>query len=248
MTKPVPNSPTTAVSSPSAPSGAAPATHLLVVEDDVGVRDVLTMALEFLGFEVSCAATGHQALRLVTRRIPDLVLLDVNLPDVDGFEVCRTLRERDLTMPVLFLSGRSGVDDRVRGLDVGGDDFVTKPFELKEVAARIRALLRRTAERPTRRRCLSVGHVQLDPDAHQVWAAGRPVRLTPTEFALLRYLLENSDRVLTRSQIQERVWNHRDESSGIVDTCVYYLRRKLGDQDQSLIRTVRGVGYRLSAV
>ncbi|MFE9645178.1 response regulator transcription factor [Streptomyces sp. NPDC006365] len=248
MTHPVPNSPTTAVSSPSsppAPSGAA--AHLLVVDDDVGVRDVLTMALELLGFEVTCAATGHQALRLVTRRAPDLVLLDVNLPDVDGFEVCRTLRERDLTMPVLFLSGRSAVDDRVRGLDLGGDDFITKPFELKEVAARIRALLRRTAEAPMRRRCLSVGHVQLDPDAHQVWAAGRPVRLTPTEFALLRYLMENSGRVLTRSQIQERVWNHRDESSGIVDTCVYYLRRKLGDQGQSLIRTVRGVGYRLSA-
>ncbi|NGO12838.1 response regulator transcription factor [Streptomyces sp. HC44] len=220
------------------------------MDDEDGVRDMLTMALEFVGFEVTCAATGHQALRAVTRRAPDLVLLDVNLPDLDGFEVCRSLRERGLNVPVLFLTGRTDVDDRVRGLDLGGDDFVTKPFELKEVVARIRALLRRTSERPASERPaqhsqLSAGHVQLDPDSHQVWAAGQPVGLTHTEFSLLRYLMENAGRVLTRPQIQERVWNHRDEGSGIVDTYVYYLRRKLGDGDQSLIRTVRGVGYLL---
>ncbi|WP_171059832.1 response regulator transcription factor [Streptomyces montanus] len=246
MTHPVPHTPATAADAPTTDTTPS-AAHLLVVDDEDGVRGMLTMAMEFLGFEVTCAATGRQALRAVTRRAPDLVLLDVNLPDVDGFEVCRTLRQRGLTVPVLFITGRSDVDDRVRGLDLGGDDFVTKPFELKEVAARVRALLRRTAERPVQRRHLSAGRIRLDPDAHQVWADGKPVRLTPTEFALLRYLMENSGRVLSRAQIQERVWNHRDESSGIVDTGVYYLRRKLDDRGQSLIRTVRGVGYLLCA-
>lgn len=223
--------------------------RLLVVDDESGIRTMLTMALEFLGFEVKSAATGRQALMSVSRGAPDLVLLDVNLPDLDGFEVCRLLRQRGLAMPVLFLTARSDVDDRVRGLDLGGDDFVTKPFELKEVAARVRALLRRGngGERPTTGRRFTVGDVRLDADSHQVWAADTPVHLTSTEFALLRYLMENSGRVLTRAQIQERVWNHRDDSSGLVDTYIYYLRRKLGDQRQSLIRTVRGVGYQLCA-
>ncbi|GAB3015220.1 response regulator transcription factor [Streptomyces pseudoechinosporeus] len=242
MTHPVPTTQATTA------TNTAPATgHLLVVDDEDGVRAMLTMALEFVGFEVTCAATGCQALNAVTRRAPDLVLLDVNLPDLDGFEVCSSLRERGLNVPVLFLTGRTDVDDRVRGLDLGGDDFVTKPFELKEVVARIRALLRRTGERPEQSSQLRAGHVQLDPDTYQVWASGQPVGLTHTEFSLLRYLMENAGRVLTRLQIQERVWNHRDESSGIVDTYVYYLRRKLGDGDQSLIRTVRGVGYQLCA-
>jgi two-component system OmpR family response regulator len=222
---------------------------LLVVDDESGIRTMLTMALEFLGFEVKSAATGRQALQSITRRTPDLVLLDVNLPDLDGFEVCRLLRERGLTMPVLFLTARSELNDRVRGLDLGGDDFVTKPFELKEVAARVRALLRRrdSGERAAPRRRLAIGNVQLDADTYQVWAANTPVRLTSTEFALLHYLMENPGRVLTRTQIQERVWSHRNENSGLVDTYVYYLRRKLGDRRQSLIRTVRGVGYLLCA-
>jgi two-component system OmpR family response regulator len=221
--------------------------HLLVVDDEESVRSMLTMALEFLGFQVTSAATGHQALRSVARRPPDLVLLDVNLPDLDGFDVCRSLRERGLVVPILFVTGRGGVDDRVHGLDLGGDDFVTKPFELKEVAARIRALLRRAGDRPTGKRRLHAGSVQLDDDTHEVSTDGLPVNLTTTEFALLRYLMENPGRVLTRAQIQERVWNHRDDSSGIVDTYIYYLRRKLGDQEQGLIRTVRGVGYLLCA-
>jgi two-component system OmpR family response regulator len=222
-------------------------THLLLVDDEESVRSMLTMALEFLGFEVTGAATGRQALQSIVRRPPDLVLLDVNLPDLDGFEICRALRERGLAVPILFLTGRDGVDDRVRGLDLGGDDFVTKPFEIKEVAARIRALLRRAGDRSAQTRRLHAGSVQLDLDAHDVSAGGLPVNLTTTEFALLRYLMENPGRVLTRPQIQERVWNHRDEDSGIVDTYIYYLRRKLGDQGQALIRTVRGVGYLLCA-
>jgi len=252
MTTPVPvvthASPrTTAHSSSPSASPTAPAARLLVVDDEAQVRAMLTMAMEFLGFEVVEAATGRQALQAVTHTRPDLVLLDVNLPDLDGFDVCRTLRTRGLTLPVLFLTGRSEVDDRVRGLDLGGDDFVSKPFELKEVAARIRALLRRSGERPPERRLLHFGDVQLDPDAHQVWVAGQQVRLTTTEFALLRYLMENPGRVLSRAQIQERVWNHDVGGSGVVDTYVYYLRRKLGGPGQSLIRTVRGVGYLLCA-
>jgi two-component system OmpR family response regulator len=216
------------------------------VDDEEGVRAMLTMAMEFLGFRVTAAATGRHALDALSRRRTDLVLLDVNLPGLDGFDVCRTMRTRGHTMPVLFLTGRDEVDDRVRGLDLGGDDFVTKPFELKEVAARVRALLRRTAaDRSAEHRSLQAGGVRLDADTHEVWSGGRPVSLTTTEFALLRYLMENPGRVLTRAQIQERVWNHRAESSGNVDTYVYYLRRKLGGPGQELIRTVRGAGYLL---
>ncbi|MEV0219991.1 response regulator transcription factor [Streptomyces sp. NPDC050704] len=228
-------------------SPTTPPAHLLVVDDEEGIRALLTMAMEFLGFRVTGAATGREALETLTRYSPDLVLLDVNLPGLDGFEVCRTLRLRGHTMPVLFLTCRDEVDDRVRGLDLGGDDFVTKPFELKEVAARVRALLRRTAVRPAERRSLQAGDVRLDADTHQVWAAGQPISLTTTEFALLRYLMENPGRVLTRAQIQERVWNHRVEGAGSVDTYVYYLRRKLGGRGQELIRTVRGAGYLLCA-
>ncbi|QNP69430.1 response regulator transcription factor [Streptomyces roseirectus] len=221
--------------------------RLLVVDAEDSVRGLLTMALEFAGFRVSAAATGRQALELIARVPPDLVLLDVRLPDVDGFQVCRILRARGVTVPVLFLAGRGGVDDLVRGLDLGGDDFVTKPFELREVAARVRALLRRSGIRdaaagPGR---LSAGEVEMDVDAHQVRVSGRPLELTSTEFALLRCLLENPGRVLTREQLQERVWHRRFEGSGSVETYVYYLRRKLGDPGHTLIRTVRGVGYRL---
>ncbi|MFF7388697.1 response regulator transcription factor [Streptomyces scabiei] len=244
MTTPVPSA-RSAVQH--APSGG----QLLVVDDEEGIRSMLTMALEFLGYQVTAAATGRQALQAVTRYDPDLILLDVNLPDLSGFEVCRNLRDRGNAVPVLFLTGLGGVDDRVRGLDMGGDDFVTKPFELKEIAARVRALLRRAGgARPApdgHRNRLRAGAVHLDADAHQVWADGRPVDLTTTEFALLRYLMENPGRVLSRRQIQERVWNHRDEGSGVVDTYIYYLRRKLGEPGQSLIRTVRGVGYQLCA-
>ncbi|WP_200307385.1 response regulator transcription factor [Streptomyces adelaidensis] len=245
MTTPVPAAP----SSPSAVPSAGTTGRLLVVDDEEGIRSMLTMALEFLGYRVTSASTGRQALQAVTRYDPELILLDVNLPDLSGFEVCRTLRDRGNAVPVLFLTGLGGVDDRVRGLDMGGDDFVSKPFELKEIAARVRALLRRSGgghPAPDRNR-LRAGAVQLDTDAHQVWAAGRPVDLTTTEFALLRYLMENPGRVLSRGQIQERVWNHRDEGSGVVDTYIYYVRRKLGEPGQSLIRTVRGVGYQLCA-
>ncbi|MCX4907288.1 response regulator transcription factor [Streptomyces sp. NBC_00878] len=228
----------------SAPVSTAPA-HLLVVDED-GVRATLTSSMEFLGFRVTGAATGRQALEVLSRHRPDLVLLDVNLPGIDGFEVCRTMRTRGHTMPVMFLTGRDEVDERVRGLDLGGDDFVTKPFELKELAARVRALLRRTSVPPAERHRLRAGGIRLDADTYEVWSAERPVRLTTTEFALLRYLMENPGRVLTRVQIQERVWHHRTEGSGSVDTYVYYLRRKLGDPGQALIRTVRGTGYLLA--
>ncbi|MGW0577443.1 response regulator transcription factor [Streptomyces sp. NPDC002920] len=221
--------------------------RLLVVDDEEGIRAMLTMALEFMGFAVTSVATGRRALEFLSTVNCDLVLLDVNLPDLDGFHVCRTARERGFAMPVMFLTGRDDVDDRVHGLDLGGDDFLTKPFELKEVAARVRALLRRTRDLPAEQRKLQAGAIHLDTYTYQVQVGGRQVSLTTTEFTLLRYLMENPGRVLTRAQIQERVWNHRTEGSGTVDTYVYYLRRKLGDSRQELIRTVRGVGYLLCA-
>jgi len=221
--------------------------RLLVADAEDGVRGMLAMALEFTGYRVTVAATGRQALELIARGRPDLVLLDIRLPDIDGFQVCRILRARGNAVPVLFLAGRGGIDDLVRGLDLGGDDFVTKPLELREVAARVRALLRRSgvSAAPSVPSHLSAGEVEMDLDAHQVRVCGRPLELTGTEFALLRYLLENPGRVLTREQLQERVWQRRTEKPGNVETYVYYLRRKLGEPGRTLIRTVRGVGYRL---
>ncbi|HEY8983130.1 MAG TPA: response regulator transcription factor [Streptomyces sp.] len=221
--------------------------RLLVADAEDGVRGMLAMALEFTGYRVTVAATGRQALELIARGRPDLVLLDIRLPDIDGFQVCRILRARGNAVPVLFLAGRGGIDDLVRGLDLGGDDFVTKPLELREVAARVRALLRRSgvSAAPSVPSHLSAGEVEMDLDAHQVRVCGRPLELTGTEFALLRCLLENPGRVLTREQLQERVWQRRTEKPGNVETYVYYLRRKLGEPGRTLIRTVRGVGYRL---
>ncbi|MEV1120735.1 response regulator transcription factor [Actinosynnema sp. NPDC049800] len=220
---------------------------LLVVDDEATVRELLSATLRFAGFRVTSAATGAEALAAATAEPPDLVLLDVMLPDVDGFEVVRRLRERRAEghrgpVPVLFLTARDRQSDKVTGLSLGADDYVTKPFDLEELIARIRAILRRTSGHQAG--VLTVGALALDAEGHQVTRAGRPVRVSPTEFRLLRYLMENAGRVVSKAQILDRVWRYDfGGDAGIVDTYISYLRRKVDVEDPKLIHTVHGVGY-----
>ncbi|MBN0048583.1 response regulator transcription factor [Streptomyces actuosus] len=217
---------------------------VLVVEDESSIASMLTMALQFMGFDVVTAVCGAEALAQAARHAPDVILLDVVLPDMDGFEVCRRLRETGVQAPVLFVTARDAVSDKIRGLELA-DDYVTKPFDLNEVVARIRAVMRRGRELvPSNSRRLRAGWVELDRDTREVWRHGQPVQLSSTEFALLRYLLENADQVISKAQMLDNVWSYDFQGeSGIVETYIYYLRRKLGDTDQSLIHTVRGAGY-----
>ena len=228
-------------------NGQTPEARLLVVDDEPNIVELLSASLRFAGFEVATATTGNEAVRAVERLRPDLVLLDVMLPDVDGFVVLRRLRATRDHLPVLFLTARDGHDDKLTGLTLGGDDYVTKPFSLEEVIARIRAVLRRTragaGDRPQR---LAVGDLELDEDSHEVWRAGREVQLSPTEFNLLRYLMVNAGRVLSKAQILDHVWSYDfDGEANIVESYVSYLRRKLDAGADPLIHTVRGVGYML---
>ncbi|MFC4007807.1 response regulator transcription factor [Nonomuraea purpurea] len=221
--------------------------RLLVVDDEPTVKELLSATLRFAGFTVSSAENGEQALESARRDPPDLVLLDVMLPDLDGFEVIRRLRDlprgggRPGPVPVLFLTARDTRADKINGLRLGGDDYVTKPFDLEELLARIRAILRRTGGVPD---VLVVGDLEVDPDGHQVTRAGRPVRLSPTEFRLLLHLALNAGRVLSKAQILEHVWRYDFAGdTSIVDTYVSYLRRKLDTAEPKLIHTVHGVGY-----
>jgi two-component system OmpR family response regulator len=229
---------------------ATPSAHLLVVDDEPTVRELLSAALRYAGFEVASAATGQEALASALREPPDLVLLDVMLPDMDGFEVIRRLREqpaappgpRRAQIPVLFLTARDATQDKVNGLLLGGDDYVTKPFELPELIARIRAVLRRTVGDPNA--TLLVGDLELDPEGHQVLRAGTPVRLSPTEFRLLHYLMSNAGRTVSKAQILGHVWEYDfGGDASIVDTYISYLRRKIDTGAPRLIQTVRGIGY-----
>jgi two-component system, OmpR family, response regulator len=219
--------------------------NLLVVEDDPTLRDLLAASLRFAGFAVSVTASGAEALRIAASRPPDLVVLDVMLPDLDGFSVLRRLRAgavpgRDV--PVLFLTARDAGEDKVTGLTAGGDDYVTKPFRLDELIARIRAILRRTAE--ARPEVLTAGDLELDPAARLVTRGGAPISLSPTEFTLLRFLMENADRVLERGQILHHVWRYDfGGDASIVESYISYLRRKVDNREPRLIHTVRGAGY-----
>jgi len=228
------------------PRSTTPEAKLLVVEDEPNIRELLSTSLRFAGFEVHTAADGATALRLAETERPDLLVLDVMLPDMDGFAVTRRLRDQGRQMPVVFLTARDATDDKVTGLTVGGDDYVTKPFSLEEVVARIRAVLRRTGgssgEDVGR---LTFADLELDEDSHEVRRAGRTIDLSPTEFKLLRYLMLNPHRVLSKSQILDHVWDYdfRGES-GIVESYISYLRRKVDtDAPVPLIHTRRGVGY-----
>ena len=220
-------------------------TRVLVVDDEENITFLLGSALRHFGFDVTTAATGRQGLDAVRTFEPDLVLLDVMLPDLDGFEVCRRMRQDGERVPVLFLTARDATEDRVRGLTLGGDDYVCKPFSLEEVVARIHAILRRHG-RPTRTSQVSFADLEMDDDAHTVRRAGEPIDLSPTEYKLLRFLLANSGRVLSRAQILDHVWEYDfGGNTSVVDTYISYLRKKVDRFGPPLIHTVRGVGYSL---
>ncbi len=228
------------------PATNAPEARLLVVEDEPNIRELLSTSLRFAGFEVHTAGDGASALKLAEQAKPDLLVLDVMLPDMDGFAVTRRLRDQGRRMPVVFLTARDDTGDKVTGLTVGGDDYVTKPFSLEEVVARIRAVLRRTnGQFADDGAHLAFADLEMDEDSHEVRRGGRLVDLSPTEFKLLRYLMLNPNRVLSKSQILDHVWDYdfRGES-GIVESYISYLRRKIdADAEEPLIHTKRGVGY-----
>ncbi|GAA4960778.1 response regulator transcription factor [Kineococcus glutinatus] len=223
-----------------------PEARLLVVDDEPSIRELLATSLRFAGFDVASAADGAEALELAERTRPDLVVLDVMLPDMDGFTVTRKLRQRGRDVPVLFLTARDDTADKVAGLTAGGDDYVTKPFSLEEVVARIRAVLRRAgALAAADAGRLSFHDLELDEDSHEVRRAGRLVELSPTEFKLLRYLMTNPNRVLSKAQILDHVWDYDfNGEAQIVESYISYLRRKLDTEGLApLIHTKRGVGY-----
>ncbi len=217
--------------------------RLLVVEDDPNILELLSASLRFAGFEITTATTGSEAVTQASRVRPDLVVLDVMLPDLDGFEVVKKLRAQGGRVPVVFLTARDATDDKIRGLTLGGDDYVTKPFSLEELTARIRAVLRRTGgdSAPPR---LTFADLELDEETHEVYRAGNRVSLSPTEFKLLRYLMLNANRVLSKAQILDHVWNYDFRGDdNIVESYISYLRRKVDTVEPRLIHTLRGVGY-----
>jgi len=222
-----------------------PLARLLVVEDDASICQLLAASLRYAGFDVVTATGGSEAVAAAQRHRPDLIVLDVMLPDMDGFDVVQRLRSGGAHTPVLFLTARDSTDDKIRGLTLGGDDYVTKPFSLEEVIARIQAVLRRThggADEPPPR--LTFADLELDEESHEVWRGGEPIPLSPTEFKLLRYFMANANRVLSKAQILDHVWNYDFRGdSGIVESYVSVLRRKTDNSGPRLIHTLRGVGY-----
>jgi two-component system, OmpR family, response regulator len=221
------------------------AARLLVVDDEPDIVELLSASLRFAGFEVSTAASGQEALTLAATFRPDLVILDVMMPGLDGFSVLSRLRGEGHQVPVLFLTARDATEDKVRGLTTGADDYVTKPFSLSEVIARIGAVLRRArvaVEAPDGR--LAFADLQLDDDTHEVWKAGHLVSLSPTGFKLLRYFMTNPKRVLSKAQILDHVWNYDfNGEANVVEAYVSYLRRKIDTTEPRLLHTLRGVGY-----
>ena len=232
-------------------AGATPEARLLVVDDEPYIADLLATGLKFVGFDVRTAGSGNQALAVAEEFQPNLLVLDVMLPDLDGFEVCRRLREDGRRVGVVFLTARDATEDKITGLTLGGDDYVTKPFSLEEVVARVRAVLRRTAALAPEGEGADTGRItfadlELDEDVHEVRRAGEVIDLSPTEFALLRYLMANSGRVLSKAQILDHVWQYDfNGDSGIVESYISYLRKKIDRFDPPLIHTLRGVGYSL---
>ena len=225
-----------------APSDA----QILVVDDEDNITYLLGTALRHFGFGVLTAGSGREGLALATDARPDLMLLDVMLPDLDGFEVVRRLRDAGLQVPILFLTARDATEDKVRGLTLGGDDYVTKPFSLEEVVARVRAILRRSGRIVEGEPSLTYADLVMDDDAHQVWRAGELVELSPTEYKLLRYLLANAGKVLSKAQILDHVWEYDfGGEATVVETYISYLRKKVDRHGVPLIQTVRGIGYAL---
>ena len=226
------------------PDGTPP--RVLVVDDEHNLTELLSMALRYEGWEVRSAGTGMAAVRAAREFEPDAVALDMMLPDMDGLEVLRRMREHNDRLPVLFLTARDAVEDRIAGLTAGGDDYVTKPFSLEEVVARLRALMRRTVLVATEEddSRLVVGDLTLDEDSHEVTRAGAQIQLTATEFELLRYLMRNPKRVLSKAHILDRVWNYDfGGQANVVELYISYLRKKIDAGREPMIHTMRGVGY-----
>ena len=218
--------------------------QILVVDDEPSIVDAVATTLRYEGFDVREASTGRSALNAAQEAPPDLIVLDVMLPDLDGIEVTRRLRADGIRVPVLFLTARDSVDDKIAGLTVGGDDYVTKPFSLAEIVARARAILRRTHDASAGDGKLRFADLEMDEDTHEVWRDGEDVRLTATEFNLLRFFMLNPRRVLSKSQILDNVWHYDfGGDPGVVETYVSYLRRKLEKHGPQLIHTIRLVGY-----
>ncbi|MHB8293072.1 MAG: response regulator transcription factor [Acidimicrobiales bacterium] len=220
--------------------------RVLVVDDEASILDLVEMGLRYEGFEVATAATGMAALKAVVDFRPDLMVLDVMLPDMDGLEVVRRLRNDVVGVPVVFLTARDATEDKVSGLSAGGDDYVTKPFSLEELVARVRAVLRRAGKGAGDDSVLRFSDLVMNEDTHEVQRGGSPIELTATEFKLLRYLLTNPRRVLTKAQILDHVWQYDfGGDANVVETYVSYLRKKVDRLGPPLIHTVRGVGYSL---
>jgi two-component system OmpR family response regulator len=229
-------------------SEGAAGSRVLVVDDEPNIVEVVTMALRFQGFDVESAASGREALAAVTRFKPHLMVLDVMLPDMEGFEVASRLGAQRAGVPIIFLTARDATEDKVRGLTGGGDDYMTKPFSLEELVARIRTILRRTGQAAPESGRLVFEDLELDEESREVTRAGAPVELTATEYRLLRYLMLNPRRVMTRAQLLDHVWNYDFGGDGrVLETYISYLRKKLDVHGPSLIKTVRGVGYALRA-
>jgi two-component system, OmpR family, response regulator len=223
---------------------AGSSARILVVDDEPSITDLVSTVLRYEGFEVETSATGRTALKAATSFRPHLVILDVMLPDLDGFEVQRRLAADRLRTPILFLTARDATEDKVRGLTMGADDYVTKPFSLEELVARVRAILRRTGTTAEASSRLSFSDLELDEDSHEVWRGKRAIDLSPTEFNLLRYLLLNATKVVSKAQILDHVWRYDfGGDANVVETYISYLRRKVDVEDPKLIQTVRGVGY-----
>ena len=222
--------------------------RVLVVDDEKSISDLISTGLKFVGFDVRTAASGAEALRQAEEFKPHALILDVMLPDLDGFEVCKKLRADGQDVGVLFLTAKDATEDKIKGLTLGGDDYVTKPFSLEELVLRLRALLRRTngAPMPVDDEVIRFADLELNEATHEVRRAGNLIELSPTEFILLRYLMINADRVVSKSQILDHVWQYDFRGdAGIVETYISYLRKKIDIYEPALIHTVRGVGYRM---
>jgi two-component system OmpR family response regulator len=219
--------------------------RVLVVDDEVNLAELVSMALRYEGWDTAAAHTGTKAVSLAREFRPDAIVLDMMLPDFDGLEVLRRVRSTDPLVPVLFLTARDAVEDRVAGLTAGGDDYVTKPFSLEEVVARVRALMRRAgARQATEHSVLTVGDLTLDEDSREVHRSGDEITLTATEFELLRFLMRNPRRVMSKAQILDRVWNYDfGGQANVVELYISYLRKKIDSGRAPMIHTMRGAGY-----
>jgi len=220
--------------------------RILVVDDEPNITDLVATALRYEGFEVDTAYDGRTALDKAVSFRPQLLVLDVMLPDLDGFEVARRLRQEGRRVPMLFLTARDATEDKVRGLTLGGDDYVTKPFSLEELLARVRAVLRRVTSSPEEGSRMRFADLELDEETREVFRGQTPIELTPTEFKLLRYLMLNPRRVLSKAQILDHVWEYDfGGDANVVETYISYLRKKIDSLGPPLIHTLRGAGYSL---